>query len=72
MTDFETASAKYHKAKAAYWKAESALAAARHDLTIAERERSAAFDKEVNAARSRNAVGNSSPSTSTVSENENG
>jgi hypothetical protein len=49
MTDFETASAKYDKAKAAYMRAERALAAARHDLTVAERERSAAFDKEVNA-----------------------
>ena len=57
MTEFEIASAKYHKAKDAYWRAESALAAARHDLTIAERERSAAFKKEIEAAQSRQLVG---------------
>jgi exonuclease VII small subunit len=56
MTEFEIASAKYQKARDAYWKAESALAAARHELTIAELERSAAFNKELEAARSRYAV----------------
>lgn len=56
MTEFEIASAKYQKATDAYWKAKSALAAARHELTIAERERSAAFNREVEAARSRSAV----------------
>lgn len=59
MTEFEEASAKYRKASDAYWRAESALAAARHDLTIAERARSAAFTKEIEAARSRDAVGGS-------------
>lgn len=53
MSEFEEASAKYMKAKDAYWKAEGALATARAELTVAERARSAAFNKEVEAVRSR-------------------
>jgi hypothetical protein len=56
MTEFEIASAKYHKAKDAYCKTVSALDAARHQLTLAERERSAAFRKEVEAARLRASI----------------
>lgn len=67
MTEFEIASAKYQKAKDAYWKAYRALGVAQAALTIAERERSAAFDKEIEAARSRSAV-----STPSHPETDNG
>ncbi len=56
MTEFEEASAKYTKARDAYWLAERDLANARHELAMAERVRRAAFDKEIDAARSRHAV----------------
>lgn len=53
MTDFETANARCRELRDAYWKAESALMDARAALTIAERDRRAAFNKEIEAARDR-------------------
>jgi hypothetical protein len=53
MTEFEEASAKYQSAKVVYWKAKEALSNAHHALRIAERERSAAFNKEIESSRSR-------------------